>query len=128
MRTTSDCALLLLLTSNARPETKMADVDARFAAALHAKGRAQPGNLFYSPASVRLAMAMAAAGARGETAAQMHKALALPPGDAAHAAFGKLLADWAAMATPAMSGAASSDAQMEKWQQQELEHKRVVLR
>ena len=90
--------------------------------------RATAGNLFYSPASIRIAMAMAAAGARGETATEMHHALALPPGDAAHAAIGKQLADWAALATPGVASTPATDPQMEKWQQQELEQKRVVLR
>ena len=65
----------------------MSDGDASFAAALHQQLHGKAGNLFYSPASVRIAMAMAAAGARGETAAQLHKGLALPAGDAANTAF-----------------------------------------
>ncbi|MGZ3429276.1 MAG: serpin family protein, partial [Polyangia bacterium] len=131
MRTTLACALLVLTATGARAETtKMSDGDASFAAALHGKLRGKPGNLFYSPASVRIAMAMAAAGARGDTAAQMHKALALPAGDAAHVAMGKQLADWAALATPTLPSTPASvdDPQMQKWQAAELEHKRVVLR
>lgn len=87
----------------------MANGDAEFAAGLHGALRAHAGNLFYSPASVRIAMAMAAAGARGATATELHKGLALPDGDAAHAAIGKQLASWAAMATAG-------------------EHERVILR
>ena len=105
----------------------MSDGDGSFAAALHGKLRGKAGNLFYSPASVRIAMAMAAAGARGETATEMSKSLALPSGDA-HAAFGRQLADWAAMATPAIPPNASSDPEMQKYQEAELERKRVVLR
>ena len=106
----------------------MNDGDAAFAAALHGKLRAQAGNLFYSPASVRVAMAMAAAGARGETATEMQRALALPAGDAANAAIGKQLAAWTALATPPLPSTPATDPQMQKWQEQELEHKRIVLR
>ncbi|HEY1585060.1 MAG TPA: serpin family protein, partial [Polyangia bacterium] len=129
MRTVLAAWVLLVVTAaSARSETKMSDGDASFAAALHGKLKSERGNLFYSPASVRIAMAMAAAGARGETATEMHSALGLPPGDAAHAAFGKLLADWAAMATPPMRGTQSTDAQTQKWQEAEAEQQRVVLR
>jgi serpin B len=127
--TLAACVLLVSSATSARSETtKMSDGDASFAAALHGKLRAKSGNLFYSPASVRIAMAMAAAGARGDTAAQMHKALALPAGDAAHVALGKQLADWAALATPPLPTTPATDPQMQKWQEEELEHKRVVLR
>ncbi len=106
----------------------MSDQDAAFAAALHGKLRTHAGNLFYSPASVRIAMAMAAAGARGATATEMHQALSLPAGDAAHAAIGKQLAAWAALANPPLPSTPASDPQMQKWQEEELEHKRIVLR
>src|SRR5438132_11652781 len=88
------CALVLAAASPARTDTAISGGDAAFAAALHSKLGSQPGNLFYSPASVRLALGMAYAGARADTAAEMQKALALPAGDAAHLAFAKLLADW----------------------------------
>jgi serpin B len=51
--------------------------DRDFAARLYATQRGKPGNLFFSPASVRVAMAMVYAGARGETAAEMAKAVGL---------------------------------------------------
>jgi len=104
----------------------MGDGDASFAAALHGKLRGKSGNLFYSPASVRIAMAMAAAGARGETAAELKKGLALPAD--ANAAFGKQLAAWAALATPPLPSQPATDPQMQKWQEEELAHKKVVLR
>lgn len=106
----------------------MSDGDAAFAAALHGKLRAQAGNLFYSPASVRMALAMAAAGARGATATEMLHGLSLPAGDAAHAALGKQLASWAALANPPLPSTPATDPEMQKWQEEELEHKRVVLR
>jgi serpin B len=104
------------------------DGNAGFAAALHATLRSRAGNLFYSPTSVRIAMAMAAAGARGETATELNEALVLPPGDAAHAALGELLAAWDALATPPLRSPPSADAQMRKWQEDELARKRIVLR
>lgn len=48
-----------------------------FAAALYARLREQDGNLFFSPFSVHQALALALAGARGETAKQMQAALGL---------------------------------------------------
>ncbi len=44
-----------------------------FAASLYGQLRKQPGNLFFSPESISTAFAMAYAGARGETAAEMAK-------------------------------------------------------
>jgi serpin B len=65
-----------------------------FATALYARLRGQSGNLFFSPESVSIALAMAYAGARGETAAQMAQTLhfTLPP-DKLHPAMGALLGD-----------------------------------
>ncbi|MGI5837337.1 MAG: serpin family protein, partial [Chloroflexota bacterium] len=62
-----------------------------FAFDLYGAIRQQDGNLFYSPFSVSLALAMAYAGARGETEAQMAKVLhyALPQ-DRLHPVFNSL--------------------------------------
>jgi serpin B len=49
--------------------------DNDFAVALYGQLQQRPGNLFFSPLSVRSALAMALAGARGETSGQMSKAL-----------------------------------------------------
>jgi Serpin (serine protease inhibitor) len=46
-----------------------------FALAMYEQLRQQPGNLFFSPFSIRSALSMIEAGARGETAAQMRQAL-----------------------------------------------------
>lgn len=65
-----------------------------FATALYARLRGQSGNLFFSPESVSIALAMTYAGARGETAAQMAETLhfTLSP-DKLHPAMGALLND-----------------------------------
>lgn len=49
--------------------------NAAFALDLYGKLRGQPGNVFFSPHSISAALAMTYAGAQGETAAQMRKAL-----------------------------------------------------
>lgn len=54
-----------------------ADGSAGFACDLYAKLRAGPGNVFASPFSIRVALAMTAAGAGGETLADMRKVLRL---------------------------------------------------
>ena len=62
-----------------------------FAAAAYALLAAEDGNLVYSPASIRLALAMTYAGARGQTAAEMAEVLRFDLADAAlHAAFNAL--------------------------------------
>ncbi len=65
-----------------------------FAVALYGDLRNQPGNLFFSPESISTALAMAYAGARGDTAAEMAKTLhfTLPP-ERLHSAMGGLLND-----------------------------------
>src|ERR1700733_326860 len=65
-----------------------------FAVALYGQLRNQSGNLFFSPESISTALAMAYAGARGDTASQMAKTLhfTLPP-DRLHPAMGALLSD-----------------------------------
>jgi serpin B len=66
--------------------------DAGFGADLLAiLGEGNGGNLAVSPLSIRLALAMAYAGARGETAAQMAEVLQYNlPGESLHAAFNAL--------------------------------------
>jgi serpin B len=60
-----------------------------FALAMFGALAGQPGNLFFSPFSLRTVLGMALAGARGETAAQIAKALrASSEGEKLHAALG----------------------------------------
>jgi serpin B len=77
---------------------------------------------------VRIALAMAAAGARGDTATEMQAVLALPAGDAAHAELGQLLAGWAALASPALPSHPEADAQRREWAEAERERNRIILR
>lgn len=65
-----------------------------FAVNLYAQLRSQKGNLFFSPESLSTALAMAWAGARGETASDMARTLhfTLPP-EQLHPAMGALLND-----------------------------------
>ena len=79
------------------PEAPAGDVVAvaagnnAFAAAAYALLAAEDGNLVYSPASIRLALAMTYAGARGQTAAEMAEVLRFDLSDEAlHAAFNAL--------------------------------------
>lgn len=81
-------------------EAEMAAVakgDAQFALALYDKVKGE-GNVFLSPASARVALAMAYAGAKGATAEQMARVLALPDGPKTHDAFGALLGLWGSWA------------------------------
>ncbi len=52
-----------------------------FALALYEQLSQRPGNMFFSPLSIRVACAMACSGARGETAAQMRNVLRLSSAD-----------------------------------------------
>jgi len=60
-----------------RPET-FSEAIMDFAVALYRQLRQRRGNLAFSPFSIRAALGMAYAGARGETAAQMREALRAP--------------------------------------------------
>ena len=63
-----------------------------FALAMYGQLRQRPGNLFFSPFSIRTALGMTYSGARGETAAQMREALRFPPSDETlHVAFAKII-------------------------------------
>ncbi len=55
---------------------RVAEGEQAFATRLYAQ-LPHEGNVFYSPTSIRMALAMTYAGAKGETASQMEKALAL---------------------------------------------------
>jgi serpin B len=99
------CALLALLGASAvlaaqPPSTKshqaaLVQGNNAFAVDLYGQLRQQPGNLFFSPASISTAFAMAYAGAHGQTATEMAAVLhfKLPP-DQLHPAMGALLASF----------------------------------
>ena len=92
------------LQPNVSPQQYSALVEGntQFAADLYQQGRTKPGNLFMSPHSISIALAMTYAGANTNTAAQMADALSftLPP-DQLHAAFNKLDLDLASRAANA---------------------------
>jgi serpin B len=82
--TTSTLLAALLAGGCASHEAKLvayrhssAPAGLAFATKLYGQLRNQPGNLFLSPASLRMALAMTYAGARGTTATQLHDGLAL---------------------------------------------------
>jgi len=75
-----------------------------FAAELYQRLAAEPGNVFFAPHSISIALAMTYAGARGETEREMASVLHFPlPQDRLHAAFGAL--DLAVQAPPLPSRA-----------------------
>ncbi len=81
-----------------RKGSSMTDSDSRlidlnaFALALYQKLKEQDGNLFVSPFSISTCLAMAYAGARGETATQMAQALRFPlDQERVHPTLGRLL-------------------------------------
>src|ERR1035438_258090 len=74
-------------------QTSLAQGNSAFAVDLYNQLRKQDGNLFFSPASISTALAMAYAGARGTTAGEMAKTLHFTlPADKLHPAMGALIA------------------------------------
>jgi serpin B len=72
-------------------QAAVVDGNNAFAVDLYGQLRKQNGNLFFSPASIPMALAMTYAGARGDTASEMVKTLhfTLPP-DRLHPAMGAI--------------------------------------
>jgi serpin B len=80
--------------SNAADKTAVVEGNNAFAVDLYSRLRNQDGNLFFSPASVSTALAMAYAGARGDTADEMAQTLHFTlAAERLHPAMGALLAD-----------------------------------
>ncbi|MGC9075532.1 MAG: serpin family protein [Candidatus Bipolaricaulaceae bacterium] len=78
-------------TDHADPSQALVAGNTAFAFDLYQAIRESPGNLFYSPYSISLALAMTYAGARGETGRQMARTLRFTlPEDVLHPAFGAL--------------------------------------
>src|SRR5262245_58685271 len=72
---------------------KVSKGNAAFALDLYGKIRAQQGNLFCSPYGISTALAMTYAGAKGQTATEMAKALHFDlPANRLHPAMGALIA------------------------------------
>lgn len=99
-----------------------------FAARLHGQLSSKTGNLFYSPTSIRTALAMTQAGAVGETATEMKNVLGW--GDDPSVPFNALRDDWKALADPAMPSWAkdANDPQTQKYAEDDVARRRVTLR
>ena len=67
-------------TRPSEPES-FAEDNNDFALSMYGQLQQRPGNLFFSPFSIRTALGMTQAGARGETAAQMRVALSISSAD-----------------------------------------------
>jgi serpin B len=79
--------------ANAEAVKALAKGNNEFAFDMYGKLKGDKGNLFFSPFSLRTALAMTYAGAKGETAVQMEKALRFSPQDPdLHAAFASTIA------------------------------------
>lgn len=68
-----------------------AEGDNDFGLALYGELGPEPGNLFFSPFSIRAALGMTCGGARGETAAQMREALRFASAESPHEALGEVI-------------------------------------
>src|SRR5215208_5185111 len=66
-----------------------------FAADLYKQLRVEKGNVFFSPFSITAALAMTSAGARGDTLAEMEKAIHLEEQKLVHPFVGHLLREYA---------------------------------
>ena len=90
----------------------LAEGNRAFAASLYQKLRGGEGNLFFSPYSISLALAMVYAGAGGDTASQIAAALhfTLPP-DRLHPAFNALDQYLASLAGASKEGQPTPDSQ-----------------
>ena len=89
---TAMCFLSAAFCSAQASQMKVvAEANNSFAMDLYAGLRSQHGNLFFSPYSISSCLAMAYAGARGETEKQMERALHLNlKQEEVHAGFGEL--------------------------------------
>jgi len=77
--TAADCRALDKTTANEKTDKQLIVAgNNKFALELYAKLCSEEGNLFFSPYSISTALAMAHAGARGQTEAQMAKVLHFP--------------------------------------------------
>jgi serpin B len=77
--------------SQASGPESFADENNDFALTMYGRLRQRPGNLFFSPFSIRTALSMTQAGARGETAAQIIEALRISSADTPHVAFSDII-------------------------------------
>src|SRR5438477_1935061 len=90
---TCGCRKAETSSSDASEVKSVVEGNTAFAIELYQQLKSQPGNLFFSPYSISSALAMAYGGARGQTEAEMAKALHFSqPSQDTHAAFATLAA------------------------------------
>lgn len=118
-------AAVLLVTST----SMAAPAEVGFATKLYRElGKTKQGNLVLSPTSVRLALGIAYAGARGETAQQMRSVLGFPEGATGHDGVRQQLERWDTLAHPEVPPAArSGDAESQKYWEGELARRATKL-
>jgi serpin B len=106
----------------------MSDSGTRFAFRLLGELPAD-ANAVLSPASVRLALAMAAEGARGDTERELRDVLGLEDRAAARAELGAVLRRWEALTRPAElpPADASEDPRIRRWKEEEGKRLAVKL-
>ena len=99
----------------------LAQGDHDFAANLYKAARRPSGNVFLSPASVRVALAMTASGALGDTADEMRRVLEISSDTKQNDAdFSALLREWSGLQKPPPENA-------EPWQVDRAKHDSVEL-
>jgi serpin B len=127
MRTRALVATLLIAMSTSLAHAAPSGLD--FANRLYGDLARSPGNLFFSPESIRLCLGLAYAGARGATAAQMRTTLGYTDVAAEGAQVAAQLARWDKLARPDLPPAATqtSDPSMQKYWEEELERRTTEL-
>src|SRR2546423_10041560 len=85
--------LAMIIPRSSHAEESM-PASSEFALDLYHQLDNQPGNVFFSPLSIRAALAMTSAGAKGKTLEEMNSVLRLSDRDP-HAAMGAMLRDLA---------------------------------
>jgi serpin B len=110
--------------ATAAPAPPLAEAVNPFAADLYGRLRAAEGNFLFSPVSIEAALAVARAGARGETARQMSAVLRLP-----EAAGERMFAGWLAEVAAAGAGGGGPELRVASrlWAQADLPFRPTFL-
>jgi serpin B len=117
---------VLLMTLSSIAHAAPAEID--FANRLYGDLAHTPGNLFFSPSSIRLCLGLAYAGARGATAAQMRTTLGFAAGTAEADRVAAQLTRWDKLAKPELpADAQPADPEMQKYWEEELQRRTTEL-